>query len=96
MCFTLEGAKAPNIVYQGPSQADIDRNRASLDKYESDMATADLVREAGVDTAVIPTGSDGKPVKKPTDHSAMFNGTSRRPSYESGTNESSKGVAPLA
>jgi Leucine-rich repeat (LRR) protein len=32
------GAKAPNIVYQGPSQADIDRNRASLDKYESDMA----------------------------------------------------------
>lgn len=35
MCL---GAKAPNIIYQGPSQSDIDRNRASLDKYQSDMA----------------------------------------------------------
>ena len=43
MCF---GAKEPEIVYQGPSQADIDRNRASLNKYQSDIAQQQATFEA--------------------------------------------------
>lgn len=35
MCF---GAKAPNIVYQGPSQADIDANQASLDAFQQQIS----------------------------------------------------------
>ena len=34
MCF---GAKAPNIVYQGPSQEDIDANKASLDAFQQQI-----------------------------------------------------------
>ena len=36
MC--MGGAKAPNIVYQGPSQEDIAANQAALDQYKSQMA----------------------------------------------------------
>ena len=35
MCF---GAKAPNIVYQGPSQEDIDANKASLDAFQQQIS----------------------------------------------------------
>ena len=35
MCF---GAKAPNIVYQGPSQSDIDANQASLDLFQQQIS----------------------------------------------------------
>ena len=35
MCF---GAKAPNIVYQGPSQSDIDANQASLDSFQQQIS----------------------------------------------------------
>lgn len=35
MCF---GAKAPNIVYQGPSQGDIDANQASLDSFQQQIS----------------------------------------------------------
>jgi outer membrane translocation and assembly module TamA len=35
MCM---GTKAPQIVYQGPNQADIDAGQASLDQYRSQMA----------------------------------------------------------
>ena len=35
MCF---GAKAPNIVYQGPSQEDIDANQASLDLFQQQIS----------------------------------------------------------
>ena len=35
MCF---GAKAPNIVYQGPSQEDIDANQASLDAFQQQIS----------------------------------------------------------
>ena len=34
MCF---GAKAPNIVYQGPSQEDIDANQSSLDAFQQQI-----------------------------------------------------------
>lgn len=36
MCFG--GAKQPQIVYQGPSDADLASSRASLDSYRTDMA----------------------------------------------------------
>lgn len=36
MCFG-SAPQAPNIQYQGPSQADIDRNRRALDSYQSQM-----------------------------------------------------------
>ena len=35
MCF---GAKAPNIVYSGPSQEDIDANQASLDAFQQQIS----------------------------------------------------------
>jgi hypothetical protein len=35
MCFAQP--QAPNIVYQGPSDAEIEANRASLDQYRSQM-----------------------------------------------------------
>ena len=35
MCF---GSKAPNIVYQGPSQEDIDANQASLDLFQQQIS----------------------------------------------------------
>ena len=35
MCF---GAKAPKIVYQGPSQEDIDTNQASLDAFQQQIS----------------------------------------------------------
>ena len=35
MCF---GAKSPNIVYQGPSQSDIDANQASLDLFQQQIS----------------------------------------------------------
>ena len=36
MCFG--GLKAPSIVYQGPSQDQIDQNAAALDTYKTQMA----------------------------------------------------------
>jgi cell wall-associated NlpC family hydrolase len=36
MCFG-SAPQAPNIVYQGPSQAEIAANQASLDAYKSQM-----------------------------------------------------------
>jgi hypothetical protein len=35
MCM---GSKAPQIVYQGPNQADIDAQAASLEQYKNQMA----------------------------------------------------------
>jgi outer membrane translocation and assembly module TamA len=35
MCFAQP--QAPNIVYQGPSDAEIEANRVSLDQYRSQM-----------------------------------------------------------
>ena len=35
MCF---GVKAPDIVYSGPSQADIDANQASLDAFQQQIS----------------------------------------------------------
>jgi hypothetical protein len=37
MCL-FSAPKQPNIVYQGPSQEDIDRNNASMDAYKKQMA----------------------------------------------------------
>lgn len=37
MCFGGGQPQAPQIVYQGPSQADIDANRAALQQYSDQM-----------------------------------------------------------
>jgi len=38
MCFGGSQPQAPQIVYQGPSQADIAANQAALDLYRSQMS----------------------------------------------------------
>jgi len=38
MCFGNNQPQQPQIVYQGPSQADIDANKLALDNYAADIA----------------------------------------------------------
>jgi hypothetical protein len=57
MCFAQP--QAPNIVYQGPSDAEIEANRASLDQYRSQMGQqqADFQKQlqAQIDAANLET-----------------------------------------
>lgn len=39
MCFGGGQAQAPQIVYQGPSDADIAANQAALDQYKNQIST---------------------------------------------------------
>lgn len=39
MCFGGSQPKAPKIVYEGPSDAEISANRAALEQYQSQMQT---------------------------------------------------------
>lgn len=38
MCFFSQPAAAPQIIYQGPSQSDIDANNAALEQYRQQSA----------------------------------------------------------
>lgn len=38
MCFGGQQPQAPQIVYQGPSQAEIDANRAALESYSNQIS----------------------------------------------------------
>lgn len=36
MCFGMSAPKPPKVVYEGPSQEEIDANQAALDKFQAD------------------------------------------------------------
>jgi hypothetical protein len=70
MCFGGSQPQAPQIQYQGPSQADIDANQASLDQYKAQMTQQQSLFQSQLQTQIDSANKETERLKTQYDQEA--------------------------
>jgi uncharacterized caspase-like protein len=89
MCFAQP--KAPNIVYQGPSEAEMAANRASLDQYRTQMSQQQTSFQAELQKQIDQANADTAKIKQQYDAdaaAAAASAAAQQGSYAASASES--------